>query len=82
MSQSVKFAEAIGRIWGEALGVETVAATDDFFELGGDSVMVTIMALQVEEAFDVIVDPGLVFEHPTLAEFAAQVAEIAAQPAA
>lgn len=82
MSQPTDFVSVIGRIWSEALGVEQVAPADDFFELGGDSVVVTIMALQVEEAFDLVVDPGLVFEHPTLAGFAAQIAEIASEPAA
>ena len=63
----------IGRIWAEVLQLESLGPTDSFFELGGDSVMLTIMALQVEEAFGVVLDPAIVFDAPTLAEFSAQV---------
>ncbi|MDG2528908.1 phosphopantetheine-binding protein [Caulobacter endophyticus] len=71
----------LAAIWADALGVETVAAEQDFFELGGDSVLVTIISLQVEELFDIVVDPALVFEHPTLGAFAAAVETLATQPA-
>ena len=30
---------ALAAIWGEALGLEKVGVKDDFFELGGDSVL-------------------------------------------
>lgn len=59
----------IGRIWAETLGVEHVAADDNFFGLGGDSIMVTIMAMQVEQALDVMVSADIVFDHPTLEAF-------------
>lgn len=69
-------------IWAEALGLEAVAADSDFFELGGDSVMVTIMTLQIEEMFDVVLDPALVFEFPVLSDYAEQVAALRVQSVA
>jgi acyl carrier protein len=72
----------LATIWSQALDVEAVPADADFFELGGDSVMVTIMTLQVEEAFDLIVDPALVFEFPTLEQYATQIEALRVQPAA
>lgn len=59
----------IATIWADTLGVETVEPTDNFFGLGGDSIMVTIMAMQVEQALDVMVSADLVFDHPVLEAF-------------
>ncbi|WAC49755.1 phosphopantetheine-binding protein [Asticcacaulis sp. SL142] len=59
----------ISTIWATTLGVPSVGPDDNFFALGGDSLMVTIMAFQVEQALDVIVNADLVFDHPTLATF-------------
>jgi len=59
----------IGAIWAGTLGVESVGPEDNFFALGGDSIMVTIMVLQVEEALDLSISPDLVFDHPTLEAF-------------
>lgn len=65
--------EVISRIWAELLGVERVSLEDNFFALGGDSILVTIMALQVEEALGFMISADLVFDHPTLEGFAAAV---------
>ncbi len=59
----------ISQIWAETLNVENVKAEDDFFALGGDSIMVTIMAFKLEHAFDKMVNVDLVFDYPTLSEF-------------
>jgi acyl carrier protein len=59
----------VADIWAQALGVETVGPDDNFFTLGGDSILVTIMILQVEELFDTMVSADLVFDYPTLREF-------------
>jgi acyl carrier protein len=69
----------IAGIWAETLGVEKVSGADDFFSLGGDSIMVTIMVMQVEQAFDIMINPDVVYESPTLEGFAAAIfAEMAA----
>jgi acyl carrier protein len=82
LSSSANILPQLATIWSQALDVETVAPDADFFELGGDSVMVTIMTLQVEEAFDLVIDPALVFEFPTLEQYAAQILALRVQPAA
>jgi acyl carrier protein len=72
----VSLSDTLSRVqglWSEALGLDAVAADSDFFELGGDSVMVTIMTLQIEEAFDLVIDPALVFEFPVLKDYAEQI---------
>jgi len=70
----------VAEIWVQTLGVEAVGPDDNFFALGGDSILVTIMVLQVEELFDTMVSADLVFDHPTLGEFVA--AAFAAEPTA
>lgn len=73
----------VAEIWKQALGVDAVGKSDNFFALGGDSILVTIMVLQVEEMFDTMVSADLVFDYPTLGEFveAALGGELAGSPA-
>lgn len=70
---------ALAAIWKELLGVEEVVRDDDFFKLGADSVMASVMMMQVEETFGVYLDPAEIFERPILHEFAESIA--GAQPA-
>jgi acyl carrier protein len=59
------------RIWGRVLKRESIeAVTDNFFDLGGDSIDVISMLHGIEKSFGVIVSPGAVFCCPTVAELA------------
>ncbi|MET8178288.1 non-ribosomal peptide synthase/polyketide synthase [Streptomyces sp. NPDC005336] len=61
----------VARIWAEVLGVERVGAEDDFFALGGDSILSIRLTSRLREAFDTEVSPRLVFTRPTVAALAA-----------
>jgi len=62
--------EALAELWGELLGLERVGAHDDFFELGGDSVLaLRILARAGEKGFRI--SPNQIFENPTVARLAA-----------
>lgn len=61
--------DQIAVIWAETLGVEKVTDTDSFFELGGDSIMINIMFLRVEQDLMTVVTTDTIFDHPTLLEF-------------
>ena len=62
--------ETLAAIWAEVLGLPSVAATDDFFELGGDSILsIRIIARAHEAGFSIT--PRQFFETPTVAELAA-----------
>jgi acyl carrier protein len=67
-------AEQIARIWEEILGVRNVAPDADFFELGGTSLHAARVVTKTRAAFGVKLSPQTLFEHSTLAGFAAQVA--------
>jgi len=63
------------RIWREVLAVSNVSMDDKFFELGGDSLLALRVANRLRESFGVRVSLRDLFEMPTIAEFAAVVAE-------
>lgn len=65
---------AIGSIWAEALAVEAVAPEDNFFERGGHSLSALQVLNEVEERLGIELS-GIedLWEHPTLAGFAALV---------
>jgi len=60
----------IGQMWQEALGVDRVGCEDDFFELGGDSLVGMKFVSQLRVRQGVNISIGKLFEHPTVASFA------------
>ncbi|HET7488909.1 MAG TPA: amino acid adenylation domain-containing protein [Acidimicrobiales bacterium] len=63
----------LAAVWGEVLGVDGVGIEDDFFELGGQSLLALRVVAEVRRSFDVDLRPGAVYEAPTVAELAARV---------
>ncbi|MEU0842433.1 non-ribosomal peptide synthase/polyketide synthase [Streptomyces sp. NPDC005962] len=63
------------RILAEVLGVEQVGAEDDFFVLGGDSILSIRLTSRLREAFGAEVSPRLVFSHSTVAALATALTE-------
>ncbi|MFD4668659.1 amino acid adenylation domain-containing protein [Lentzea sp. NPDC058450] len=57
-------------IWSELLGVDRVGARDDFFELGGDSIL-SIQVVSRARRAGLALAAGDVFRHPTVAALAA-----------
>ncbi|RJG35738.1 phosphopantetheine-binding protein, partial [Motilimonas pumila] len=51
-------------IWQEVLGVERVGVTDNFFQLGGHSLLVVKLVTLVDETFDVPIPAKAMFETP------------------
>jgi acyl carrier protein len=66
--------EAIAAIWTELLPVDRVGAEDDFFALGGHSLLAVKMLARVHDQLGVEIFLTTVFERPTLAALAEQVA--------
>ena len=61
----------VARIFGEVLGLATVGRNDSFFDLGGDSLRVVSVLQELEKAFGIKPDFEALFDHPTVAAFAA-----------
>jgi amino acid adenylation domain-containing protein len=74
----------VAAIWCEVLGVPQVGASDNFFDLGGHSMLAVKVVARLERAFGVGVPVRVIFETQTLAEQAARVEMMAvvAAPAA
>ena len=62
--------ERLAEIWKDVLGVESISMHDDFFELGGDSILSLRISAAARE-HGLAVTPRKVYEHPTIAELAA-----------
>jgi amino acid adenylation domain-containing protein len=62
---------AIAGFWREALGMETVGAEDNFFEIGGHSLLLAKVHARVRGAFPREVTMVEMFRHPTVRALAA-----------
>lgn len=54
--------KALAEIWQELLGIERVGVEDNFFQIGGHSLMATQFVARVHEAFQVEVPLTVLFE--------------------
>jgi amino acid adenylation domain-containing protein len=68
--------EMLEAIWCEVLGVPRAGATDDFFDLGGHSLLGTQVVSRVRERFHVELPLRAVFESPTLAALARRIEDL------
>jgi len=62
--------EALVEIWAQVLGRATVSIDDNFFALGGHSLLVTQVISRVRERLQVELPLRTLFETPTIADFA------------
>jgi hypothetical protein len=65
--------QALAEIWAQVLRAARVGATDDFFALGGHSLLVMRLLAAVEAAFGVPLSIREVFAHPSLEAMAARI---------
>jgi acyl carrier protein len=67
---------AIARLWSEVLGGEEVSVTDNFFEIGGNSLVAVQLIALIRREFGVRLPMRSLFEDPTVEGAAAKVAEL------
>jgi amino acid adenylation domain-containing protein/non-ribosomal peptide synthase protein (TIGR01720 family) len=67
--------ERLAHIWAELLKLDRVGIHDDFFELGGDSLLATQVISRVFQRFKVELPVRRLFENPTITEFGALIEE-------
>ncbi|MEC7803537.1 MAG: SDR family NAD(P)-dependent oxidoreductase [Pseudomonadota bacterium] len=61
--------QIITEVWKELLGLKTVGIHDDFFELGGDSLLGMEIVARIKRA-GIPLTPKHIIEHPTIAQLA------------
>jgi amino acid adenylation domain-containing protein len=72
--------EVLANIWARELGIDRVGGTDDFFALGGHSLLLTRIASRIREAFAIELPLRTLFEASTVGGLAEKI-EIARQSA-
>ncbi|MEM9290713.1 MAG: amino acid adenylation domain-containing protein [Acidobacteriota bacterium] len=65
--------------WSEVLGVGQVAATDAFFQLGGDSLTATELMARISRELGAELELDVLFDHPTVEELAAHLEGVVAE---
>jgi amino acid adenylation domain-containing protein len=73
--------QTLAAIWSELLGIERIARDDDFFDLGGHSLLVTRVRSRLEAALGIDLPLAELFAAPTLAAAAAAADRARRQPA-
>ncbi|MEV8444727.1 non-ribosomal peptide synthetase [Streptomyces parvus] len=73
---------AVAAIWAEALGRDRVGVHDDFFALGGHSLLGSEVMDRVRQQYELNVPLSLLFESPTISAVARHVDELLARPRA
>jgi amino acid adenylation domain-containing protein/non-ribosomal peptide synthase protein (TIGR01720 family) len=72
--------ELIAEVWAGVLGVERVGREDNFFSLGGQSLIATRMLSRLSQVFGVEIPLDQLFAAPTLAGLAERVQALAGGP--
>jgi acyl carrier protein len=67
--------EGMAVLWQELLGVDRIGIHDDFFGLGGHSLMATQIISRVRDMFQLELSLAAIFEAPTVAKLSALVEE-------
>ncbi len=72
----------LATIWARVLKVKSVGPSDNFFEMGGDSLLALGLAAEIESAFARTVPLGVIFAAPTIEQLAAMLDRDDALPTA
>lgn len=73
--------ETLVEIWAEVLKIERIGVLDDFFELGGHSLLVAQVVARVRKYIGIEIPVRSMFEEPTVAGLAADLARVRAEGA-
>jgi acyl carrier protein len=72
--------EVLSAVWAGSLGIEKVGTEDDFFELGGASVVATQIVSRLREMFQMDLPAIILFETPTIEKLSQYMIEHEARP--
>ncbi|CAM3746396.1 phosphopantetheine-binding protein [Kibdelosporangium persicum] len=67
--------KTVAEIWVTVLKKNTFGADDDFFAVGGNSMLATLATYKLREKFEVELPLMLIFENPTITELAKAIEE-------
>lgn len=58
--------KTIAKVWSEVLGIEKIGVYDDFFELGGNSLLATQLGSRMKELFPIEIPIQVFFDGPNI----------------
>ncbi len=64
--------QVLAQIWADVLGADRIGLYDNFFEVGGDSILSIQIIARAHQA-GLRLTPNQIFDHPTVAELAASI---------
>lgn len=67
--------QTIAKLWQDMLSIEKVGIHDDFFELGGDSLIAVPLLIKLRDTFQKSLSPAVLPQAPTVAQLAELIAE-------
>ncbi|MBV9180681.1 MAG: hypothetical protein JO356_05160, partial [Acidobacteria bacterium] len=73
VAPSTPVEQMISGVWAQVLNINQVGVQDNFFALGGHSLMATQVVARIRQLFALEIPLRTIFEAPSLAEFAAQI---------
>lgn len=68
----------LANIWSDVLGIRPIGLHDDFYALGGDSLIAIRVISRLKEALDLNLEAKLIFEHSTVAQLASAIENLQA----
>ncbi|NJK48665.1 amino acid adenylation domain-containing protein [Candidatus Gracilibacteria bacterium] len=60
----------LSQIWSEVLGIQSIGVRDNFFDLGGHSLLSVRLMAQIEQQFGKNLSLAMLFQHPTIEQLA------------
>jgi len=72
--------KAVAKIWQEVLSTANVGANDDFFAIGGHSLLAMRVISRIREQFEVSLPLRAMFEAPTVEALAHKIDEMTTTP--
>jgi acyl transferase domain-containing protein len=76
-----KAEQVLAGLWQDLLGLQEVGVDDNFFDLGGDSLLLLRIQAGILEKFDVNLSSAEMFQHTTIKSLARRLSQTAAEPA-
>ncbi|TBU87893.1 non-ribosomal peptide synthase/polyketide synthase [Phytopseudomonas dryadis] len=72
VAPSTELEQKVAAIWAEVLKIQRVGLADNFFDLGGNSLLVLSVLSRLQLLLGLKIEPSMLFKNPTLAEFSRQ----------
>ena len=72
--------ERVARVFEDVLGIDKVGLHDNYFELGGNSLVALQVVAELQKAFEVPLSPIAIFEYPTVSELARHLSPAGVSP--